>query len=294
MVTHTSPFLSTAIPPVIPPRATRSTVFVSGSIRATAVSRSLPIQTRSERSRSPSVHRGSRRSAAGFEEPCHLRRSDARGRSPRSSPRHRCRRPRRPSATRHRSEPATLFVSGSIRTTLSPSSFTTQMPSAALSPTARNRGTALSGRVVIDGDLDGIGRQVLRVVPKHEVAIGVGEPDRVELDDDRLRVAGRERDLDRFGGGVDRHDLRSAWTAEAVRDPDGALACRNPGGDAERGLRRRYLAGLRIDPVDGRVPLVDHPEVPVLADRDARGILTDTYRLVERVRARVDPSDRVR
>ncbi len=52
------------------------------------------------------------------------------------------------------------------------------MPSRLPLPTARNRGTALSVAPSSTGISYGIGGQVLRVVPKHQVAIGVGEPDR--------------------------------------------------------------------------------------------------------------------
>ena len=226
------------MPPVMPSSARRSTAFVSGSIRATADSRSLPNHTPLGRDHDRRRPVGCRRPSGRSEGPSRRpHRSDGRGRGLARHPdaavvgrdgrrRLDLDRDRPPRSSRGRSERRCLRARS-----------TTQIPSAAPVPTARNRGAALAIASSSIGDLDRLGGQVLRVVPEHEVAIGVGEPDRAERDDDRLRVARAGTRARRSRRRGRPHDLRPALAAEAVRDPDGPLAGRDPGRDPERGLR---------------------------------------------------------
>ena len=115
-VTHTSPFPSTAMPPVMPSSGRRSIAFVSGSIRANG---RLQIAPDPHPARSDHDRRRPVGDAVGvlvgLKGSARRARSDGRGRGSRSSPRRRCRRPRRRSATRPGSDRPPRSVSASIR-----------------------------------------------------------------------------------------------------------------------------------------------------------------------------------
>ena len=209
-------------------------------------------------------------------------------------------------------------IAGSIATTVSSSSLPTQSDP----PAAASALGALSDR---DRRLDVTGRGLEAGDRAVEM---VGDPDRAERRHDRRRSAadlrgeddahslrvdsrdgvrrdrdphpvGRERHAGRQAGEGDLDDLLGGridpqeGAADRVRDPQDAVADRDPGRGRADVQSLALLVRVGIDPAHGAVPRVRDPHRP-LADRDARGGVPDPDRVRDRAGRRAPGGTRPR